>query len=99
MDFGGHVMLPKLTRQELVPGPPRDLVTRATVGQNSLDPVITKIIAVIDGILREEYKYISGHNFENVLNYCSLCTAAPCGEGAAMHSLNNCNDEINDIYL
>ena len=75
------------------------MVTLATIGENSLDPVITKITAGIDGILREEYKYMSGHNFENVLNYCSLCTAAPCGKGAAMHSLNNCNDEINDIYL
>ena len=70
------------------------MVTLATIGENSLDPVITKITAVIDGILREEYKYISGHNFENVLNYCSLCTAAPCGKGAAMHSLNNCNDDV-----
>lgn len=75
------------------------MVTLATIGENSLDPVITKITAVIDGILREEYKYISGHNFENVLNYCSLCTAAPCRKGAAMQSLNNCYDEINDIYL
>ena len=27
------------------------------------------------------------------------CKQSTCGEGAAMHSLNNCDDEINDIYL
>ena len=40
------------------PPPPRELVTRATIGENSLDPVVTKNIAVVDGILRGEYKYI-----------------------------------------
>lgn len=59
LNFGEHVVLPKLTRQELVPPPaPRELVTRATIGENSLDPVVTKIIAVIDRFLRGEYKYI-----------------------------------------
>ena len=52
----------------------------------SLSRLVSVIITLWFGIALDEIRTTTGFK-------------TTCGEGAAMHSLNNYDDEINDIYL
>ena len=75
------------------PGAARNEGVRPRRKKISLSRLVSVIITSWFGIALDEIRT------RRILREKADCKQSSCGEGAAMHSLNNCDDEINDIYL